>query len=202
MRYLREGLHIRQGKRLYWILWVSIFLTSIIFVLPVSSQQIYKVTQSGNSLLVKGDSNLHEWETKGQQITGELSAMVEAGSLKKIDKVSVKIQVTSLKSGKGTMDSKAYEALKSDKSPAITYQSSSFNLIHNEIISTGKLTIPGVTKDKTLKASYVIGADSKITVKGSIKLKMTEFGMELPTAILGTLKVRDDVEIIFDVSFK
>jgi polyisoprenoid-binding protein YceI len=146
---------------------------------------------------------LHDWETKGQQITGELTATVENNKIKKIDKVSIKITVTSIKSGKGVMDSKVYEALKNDKFPTITYQSSTISLPRsNEITSTGQLTIAGATKDKTLVATYAIGTDGKITIKGSVKLKMTEFGMTLPTAFFGSLKVYDDVEILYEVSFK
>jgi hypothetical protein len=195
-------LHRKLRQKDYGIL--PILLLAVILSSPsVSAQQLYNVVQSGNSLLIKGGSNLHDWETKGQQIAGELTATVENNKIKKIDKVSIKIPVTSIKSGKGTMDSKVYEALKNDKSPPITYQSSTISLPRsNEITSIGQLTVAGVTKDKTFVATYVIGTDGKMTIKGNVKLKMTEFGMTLPTAFFGSLKVYDDVEILYEVSFK
>ena len=195
--------HSKQYYRLGWMLLAIIQIASIFSNYTVSAQQIYKVVPIGNSLLIKGGSNLHDWETKTQQVTGELTATLENNQIKKIDKVSIKIPVTSIKSGKGTMDSKVYEALKNDKFSTISYQSSTVSLLRtNEISSTGQFTIAGVTKDRTLTGSYVLSTDGKITIKGSVKLKMTEFGMTLPTAFLGSLKVYDDVEILYEVSFK
>lgn len=195
--------YARKRDGLSWILLVIIPLIALFFTHPLSAQQVYKVVPSGNSLVIKGNSNLHEWETKGEQISGELTATLENNKIKKIDKVSIKIPVSAIKSGKGVMDSKVYDALKNEKFPTITYQSSTISLPRtNEITSIGQFIIAGVTKDKTLVASYVIGADGKITIKGSIKLKMTEFSMTLPTAFFGSLKVYDDVEILYEVSFK
>jgi polyisoprenoid-binding protein YceI len=188
---------------LFWITLLLFEAFTLFATQPLLGQQVYKIVPKGNSLLVKGDSNLHEWETKGDQVTGELTSVVDNGKFKKVDKVSVKITVNTLKSGKGVMDSKVYEALKNDKFPTITYQSDNITLPRtNEIVSIGQFTIAGVSKNKMLTGTYTIGTDGKITIKGSVKLKMTEFGMTLPTAFFGSLKVYDDVEVLYEVSFK
>jgi polyisoprenoid-binding protein YceI len=178
-------------------------LILLVAVFSVTAQTVFQSVPNGNLLVIKGTSNLHNWETKGQQVTGELYTTVEQNMIKQIVRVSIKIPVVSIKSGKSLMDSKTYEALNSEKFPNISYQSNTINLPrNNEITSIGQLTIDGVTKSKMLVATYVVGSDGRISIKGSVKLKMTEFNIKPPTALLGSLKTGDDVEIQFEVSFK
>ena len=188
---------------------LKVFRCSITFLLvsafapmyTLSAQIVYKVNLSGNSIQINGTSNLHEWDSKVQAVTGNLTAITDETVLKQLSQVTIKIPVISIKSGKGIMDTKTYEALKSDKYPTISYQSSSNNLSgSNEITSNGQLTMAGVSKPKLLKVTYVL-KDKKITIKGAIKMKMSDFDIKPPTAIFGTLKTGDEVEIVFDVSF-
>jgi polyisoprenoid-binding protein YceI len=178
-------------------------LILLISFYSVSAQKVFQTVPSGNLLVIKGTSNLHDWETKGQQITGEISTTIEQNIIKQIVRVSIKIPVISIKSGKSLMDSKTYEALNNEKFPTITYQSTTVNIPrNNEITSIGQLTVDGVTKSKMLVGTYLIGSDGRISIKGTVKLKMTEFNIKPPTALLGSLKTGDDVEIQFEVSFK
>ena len=46
------------------------------------------------------------------------------------------------------------------------------------------------------------GSDGSITFNGSKKLKMTDYGIKPPTALLGTMTTGDEVEIVFQVTLK
>jgi polyisoprenoid-binding protein YceI len=46
------------------------------------------------------------------------------------------------------------------------------------------------------------GGDQSITFNGSKKIKMTDFGISPPTALMGTMTTGDEVEVIFQVTLK
>ncbi|WP_156810337.1 hypothetical protein [Nitritalea halalkaliphila] len=43
--------------------------------------------------------------------------------------------------------------------------------------------------------------DEKLTVSGTAKLKFSDFKLDPPTALLGSIRVRDETEIKLDLSF-
>ena len=185
------------------LLYIFFQIFLVLLSQPVFAQKIYRPAQDGNSIVIKGTSNLHDWELKGQQITGDFSATIVQNSFRQISQIRISIPVISFKNVEGIMDANAYEALKSKDFPTISYQSNIFTLPGNDQISSvGQLTIAGVTKKKTLITDYVIGNDGSITFKGTVKLKMSEFGISPSTALPGTLDTKDDMEIYYEICFK
>jgi hypothetical protein len=57
----------------------------------------------------------------------------------------------------------------------------------------------GTTKPIDLVANYKVLSNGDLQITGSKKIKMTDFNMEPPTAMMGTIKVGDDVIIGFDI---
>ena len=47
-----------------------------------------------------------------------------------------------------------------------------------------------------------VGGDGSITFSGSKKIKMTDYKLKPPTALLGTLTTGDEVDIHFQVTLK
>jgi polyisoprenoid-binding protein YceI len=88
------------------------------------------------------------------------------------------IPARNLKAEKGkTMEKKAYDALKADKAPNISFTAVSINLGKSNV--TGKLTIAGATKTVAFPISVVKKGNTYI-IDGSETIKMSEFGMERP----------------------
>lgn len=179
-------------------------LVSIIFSMSgiVKAQNTPIITQA-SSVNVHGTSNLHDWDMKSNKINGDLNL----NASKQINAITIKIDVKSLKSGKGTMDEKTYEAFDSKKNPQIVFQmteASPVKLSENdaEITLTGNLTMAGATKKVSFKTVAKITKSGDYQLKGSVPLKMTDFKMKPPTAMLGTMKTGDGVTIKFDVIFK
>lgn len=103
------------------------------------------------------------------------------------------------------MDNKTWEALKSETHPTITYQLASVKSIEKtaagyQIKASGKLTIAGETRTVDMTVDAKVLADGSVQFSGSKSLKMTEFNMTPPTALLGTLKTGDEVTIVFNVT--
>jgi polyisoprenoid-binding protein YceI len=153
-------------------------------------------------LKVSGTSSLHEWESTAEKLDAKGSFVVTNNTLTDIKEVIVRIPVTAIKSTKGKMmDNKTYEAFKHEKNPNIvfTLTGKTINTASQSINVTGNLTMAGVTKSIDMNVKYKLLPGGELQVTGSKKLVMTQFKMDPPTAMMGTIKVGDEVTVTFDV---
>jgi polyisoprenoid-binding protein YceI len=166
-----------------------------------SMAQVSYHAKNNLQLVVSGTSTMHDWSMKSAQ--GECSSsftLNAAGQLAALTALSFTMPAESLKSDHSGMDKNAYKALKSSKSPAITYVLTSATLAPGNILKCqGKLTIAGVTKDAELVATVKLNADNSITVSGSKKLSMKDFSIDPPSFMLGTIKTGNDITLKFDL---
>ncbi len=183
------------------------FATILFFTLSFAfGQGNYRV--SNFSLVIKGTSNLHDWQSTANEVRANGSLTTDASGLKSIGALSVEIPVKSIKSTKGSiMDNKTYDALNANSSPNITYKLERVTGMNNrsgafDITATGYLTIAGVANKIDLIVQGKMGGDGSITFNGSKKIKMTDYKIKPPTALMGTMTTGDEVEIVFQVTLK
>lgn len=158
-----------------------------------------------SNLKIEGTSSLHDWEIVAEKISGNASIKEEDGKLQGIEQLSFTVEVKGLKSGKKGMDDNTYKALKADQHPNIRYQ---FEKITKQSQTTdglklstqGKLTIAGNTR--TINMDVLAKDLNAYKFKGQTTFKMSEYGIDPPTAVFGTIKTGDEVTISFDVAFK
>lgn len=182
---------------------------SILLLLTVSfafGQGNYRV--SNYSLVIKGTSNLHDWECNVNEVRANGVLVTDATGLKTIQSLNVEIPVKTIKSTKGSiMDNKMYNALNANGYQNISYKLEKVTGINKrgngyDIQTTGYLTIAGSTKKVDMYVWGQVGSDQSISFNGSKKIKMTDFGVSPPTALMGTLTTGDDVEVIFQITLK
>ena len=179
---------------------VLFFLTSNLIL-----AQQYSLVNSESEITVLGTSSLHDWHLTAEKQSGKLVFKnLEAGE---IQNCYVQIVSKSLKSGKSSMDKNTYKALKTDSYKTISYQlvevketvskgNGKFN-----IYTFGDLTILGIKKRVSLDFSLSI-VDNKITLTGEKKIKMTDFNIDPPKALLGAITTGDEITINFSTKFK
>ena len=169
------------------------------------AQQTYKIAQANSSVVVLGTSTLHDWEMTAKNITANLTVDKEGSSISKIDKVYFAVKSENIVSDNSIMDGKAHDALKSEKYPTISFRMQAVNdLVSNGGKINGSLsgdvTIAGVSKNISLPFTGTLNG-STIKVSGSKSLKMSDFKIKPPTAMLGTLKTGDEIKINFKLEF-
>lgn len=183
---------------------LSIYAIALFVLLssPAFAQEAYRLTDSKVS--VAGTSTLHAWESEVTEVNMQASLEMVNGQLQAIPSLLVKIPVKSIESTKGRiMDNKTYNALKSDKNPTITFQLSSANLKENsKLIATGKLTIAGTTKIVSFPVKMKKESNSHLTFSGSYSLLMSDYGIDAPTALMGTIKTGDEVTVNFSCTLE
>ena len=145
-------------------------LFAVTFFSFVNAQNI---TGKSTKIAVDGTSPMHDWTMTAS--SANFSGTVSGNA---ITNVKFSMPAKNLKSTKGKMmDNKAYDALKADKAPNISFTAASLAVGKSTV--AGKLTIAGVTKDVSFPVNVVKNGNS-YTITGSESLKMSDYGMETP----------------------
>jgi polyisoprenoid-binding protein YceI len=160
------------------------------------------VTVKNYDVTIAGTSTLHNWESKAEKIECTASFLLANNTVSDVKDVLVKIPVKSIKSAKGKiMDKKTWEAFHYEKHPSIIFVMTDrkINASKNTIEVTGDLTMAGVTRQIEFIVTYKMLPDANLQISGSKQLRMTDFKMEPPTAMMGTIKVADEITISFQI---
>jgi polyisoprenoid-binding protein YceI len=178
----------------------------IVYFLPVlfsihtaSAQTLYR--QTGNSYLaISGTSTLNEWTMTSKD--ARVHASFEMGadeSLRKVTSLSLSVRSESLKSGHQAMDKNAYSTLATDTHKVIAFEITSSTILDKKIHCTGNLTVAGVTKQIEIESTYRVMVDRSLLFSGSEKLKMSDFNVEAPTFMFGTVTTGDEITVSFNI---
>ncbi|MBX2895429.1 MAG: YceI family protein [Cyclobacteriaceae bacterium] len=178
---------------------VIALLVMVFFHTAGWAQKPYKV--SGTPVItIAGTSTMHDWTMTSKQATAQAQLEVDAnGQLSKVNSIVVTIPAESLKSGKGAMDKNAYNALKTDKNKDLKFQLTAATVNGNNIVAQGTLTIAGSSNPIELTVTGKPDTNG-IRFQGSKKIKMTEFNVEPPSFMFGSVKTGDEITITFDVT--
>lgn len=185
---------------------------ALVFNLNIAAAQSNYKLVSESTIEIEGTSTIHDWEAEAETINmnanfvdSVLQASLPASG-DFIKTLSLTIPVKSIESGKGGMNSKIYGALKEKKHPNITYSFSSAELASTDeqadsftLNTTGKLTIAGVTRTVNFPVEGKIIDGDSIRFDGSYKLNMTDYDVDPPSAVFGTIKSGEEVTITFNI---
>lgn len=182
---------------------ITNFFLFLFLAASVNGQTAYFLKT--DKVTVSGTSTLHDWVSEATKLEWEGKFVMEDKKIKEAEGVKVRIPVTSIKSGKGRiMDSKTYEAFDSDKNPFITYILNSANISGSAtdftINSTGTLSMAGASRMITMPVKAKVLSNGEIQLKGSYKMNMRDYKMVPPTAVMGTIKVGEELTIDFDLT--
>ncbi len=176
-------------------------LLLVIHLKSVQAQQPLQVKTY--SLTIEGTSSLHDWESVVEKLDCKGTFTVANNSLTEIKGVVVAIPVKSIKSPKGKMmDNKTYEAFNYEKNPSIIFTMTGSKIYESKgtIDALGTLTMAGMTKSIDLSLNYKVLPNGELRITGSKKLLMTDFRMEPPTAMMGAIKVANEVVVKIDLT--
>jgi polyisoprenoid-binding protein YceI len=190
-------------KKLYSLITFSCFGVIVLFSVIWFRAETYILTNS--TIKITGTSTLKDWESISKEASGEAEIEIDKGTLKKIHSLTLRIPSESLKSGNNQMDRNTYDALKTGEHPHIVFDLQSVEEIAplsagKHVVVRGNLTIAGVTNPIILAGNGSV-SNKIIAFQGSHPLKMTDFNIEPPTALLGTVRAHDEIQIHFNVSY-
>ena len=169
--------------------------------------------QPESKLWVEGTSTVRAYECRATRIDGSVvtepaTAGTAIADLQKgVKRVEIAIPVSALECGNATMNDHLRKALRAAESPVIRYRLASHQVTARgestgAVQMSGQLSIAGKENPASIAATLERLPGGALRVKGSEPLKMTDFGVQPPKLMMGTLKVHDPVTVHFDVVLK
>lgn len=184
-----------------------IVLLVIFFTVGSLNAQVkYNLNQGKSILQVKGTSTVHDWVMDASDLKSTVQVTIENGIIVQIVGGSFSCPAEKILSDNSIMDKKTHNALKADNHPEIEFKISSVEPINragNKIsgVVKGVLSIAGISKSIQFQFSGISENDKSIQVKGVIPLKMSDFSISPPTAMLGALKTGNEIELNYNFYF-
>lgn len=166
---------------------------------------IYRTAAHPGYVLIKGTSTLHNWSIRSRGLSGTaVFARSRTGSRLILKKIHLSIAVLSLKGSDGSgMDATIDRKLISGRFPKIVYVLKHAVLSHKPQAgapwavwnTTGTLTAAGHPTKVKLKLKVLSAPNGTVSIETRTILKMTEFGINPPTAMLGVIRSGDKMHI-------
>ncbi len=153
---------------------------------------------SSGSIEVLGSSNVRSWSCTTEQFAGTMEAILDGQVLASVTGVDLTMSVNSLDCGQRQLTTKVRETL-AKGSNLIRFSLDSAEVSGNQIHAQGTLTAAGGTRPTEIIATATPSADGQLRLTGEVEFRMTDFGIDPPTAMLGSLRAHDEVTVTFDV---
>lgn len=117
------------------------------------------------------------------------------------------IPIASLSCGNRVMEKDLSQALKADRFPAIEFRFLSLggpvqrdiDENHYELLVVGEITAAGVTRRMSVPVIAQREGRSRFRLRAHLPLRMTDFGVTPPTALLGLIKAQNELKVQFDL---
>ena len=185
-----------------------IFGLLFLFIISVSmvSEEMFIISKNESEMVINGTSTLHDWKMDLKIVDGKMNVNHNGIILTDINNVSFSCKEKDIKSESSIMDKKAYEALKSEKYPEIKFVgiSTSNVIIEDKKFKgtlKGNLSLAGETEEVNIPFRGTFDNNNTISVTGNIDIKMSDFEIVPPTALMGAIEACDAIMVSFSFKF-
>jgi polyisoprenoid-binding protein YceI len=191
--------------------WTLSAVIAVAATATLFARQDHALALASAKVTVAGSSNIHEWSATTADIritqaklavglndANFIEAIAKPGALEQFE---ISIPVATLKSGKDGLDKNMYKALKSPAIPNITFRATKMaaGASAGLLRATGMLKIAGVEREVSFDVKAQMSG-ATLTIKGTVPLLMTDYGVEPPKAMLGVLKTDPKVTVTFEAA--
>jgi polyisoprenoid-binding protein YceI len=172
---------------------------------PITLQPTSRLWVDGTSNVRSYSCKAGEINLKAQASAPDLGHAVVAGG-KAVITVMLKVPVEKLDCANGTMNEHMRNAMKEKEHADIEFRLESYDLAKSAdsaaITLVGTLTIAGTAKPITMPAVAHDAGNGVLRVTGGYEFLMSQFGVKPPSLMMGLMKVRDKVNVHFDLLLK
>jgi polyisoprenoid-binding protein YceI len=183
----------------------QLFAGALLIAAPVliAATAVPLTFATGSKVWVSGTSTVRGWRCESVQVGGS----ADAGSTELAQLGAARGELTiplgTLDCSNGTMNGHMRNALKAGEHPAIRFRATQVRVTPSSptegaVAMTGQLTLAGQTREITVNGTAV-REGTALRVRGTEELTMTDYGIQPPRLMAGTMRVRPAVTVGFDV---
>jgi polyisoprenoid-binding protein YceI len=177
-----------------------VFLSAMLATLALSAQEMYTTVPGESKVVIKGTSTLHDWQMDAKNFKSEMVLKEKSEKDMEISGVSFSCKSSDVTGEQKLMNSKAHEALKVKQFSDIKFSQSGVkmetvngNSFKGNVV--GKLEIAGVSRNVELPFAGEVKSGDNVSVSGSFRMKMSDYGIVPPSVMMGTIKTGDEITL-------
>lgn len=180
-------------------------LTAALTVPSAGHAQAARYTlDPASTLSVSGSSTVRGWTCTARVLDTTAIAGASTTLADAVRTATIAVPVANLDCGNGTMEGHLRRAMNAEQHPTIRFTLDRYVVAEaaagrQAVNVYGNLTMNGQTRPVAATIQAVRNEDGSIQATGQVPLDMTEYGVRPPSLMMGTLKVRKDVTIAFDL---
>jgi hypothetical protein len=176
---------------------------------PTSDAPAAYTFHEDSEMTIHGSSNVRDWTMDVLEIDGQVTVQPAASDngLPTVKQLFVEVPVDSILSGRGAQNEKAHKALQKNAQPAIYFRSESVNVSADgtadatfSVVAEGELIMAGERRTVDVQAEGTRLDDGAYRFQGEYNMLLSDFDIERPTALLGALRVSDEIRVTYDVT--
>lgn len=168
--------------------------------------------RADSKLWLEGSSNVKDWTCKATAMealiaidANSVDSRDDAAVAKSLRGVDVIVPVRKLKCGDRHMEANMYSALKAPELPEISYIVADFEITPTlsgdglTVQATGKMSVAGAERPVSMTVKTERLPDGTRRARGTVPIRMTDFGIKPPRPWFGVLRTADEVKIQFEI---
>jgi hypothetical protein len=156
-----------------------------------------------SELMIAGESNVNcfDFKYKKDLLQKDFSVKIDKNNGKlSFHQTTLNLHVQGFKSGNYLMDKDFYNMLKANEYPEISIELNSVKNKGSLFLIDIEIKMAGKSKMQTVIVNDLSTAEIH-HLKGSAKLRFSDFDLEPPSKFMGMVKVKDELAIAFDLAF-
>lgn len=189
--------------------------SSLLFLYMITgslfAQDISLELSPESELRIEGTSNVRDWGADASVIKADLVLQeFNAGDLDELrpehfKSLEIRIPVEDLYTDSGRLRRNIHNYLESDSHPVITFALISVNDVsvngNSAVIDAdGLVTAAGESQQINMQVDAE-RIENELVFTGEHDMQMTDFDIDPPTAVLGTIRAHDEITIVFNLRF-
>ena len=184
--------------------YLTMSLLALLLTINTTAQEVYKLNEKNSKLLIAGTSSIHDWEVTAEKFNCETTLKKVNENTVSINNIDFECQAEEIKSNNRIMNNKTRDALKAKEYPEITFHlenSPNIKMAGGQATVKGTLTIAGKTKEINVASNIEFKNNNTLTVTGEVPVKMSDYGIDPPKAMMGALKTGNEVMVKYNLEF-
>jgi len=167
--------------------------------------------EEGHEMMIDGTSNIRNWDAEIKTVNAEFvmnefdMSSLASLSADHFETLELSVPVEDIESGSGKLTRNMHKYLKEKDHPMITFSLTTIDSVtvngnKATIAANGIVNAAGVDHETNMTVDATF-QDGKVTFSGTQPLLMTDFDIDPPTALFGTIRARDEIDIIYFLTF-
>lgn len=175
----------------------AVFVAAVLAFAPacVGAQAVRIDLLPGSTVALRGRTTVGSWSCT----VDDAFALVSASAGDVLRDALVRLPASGIRCGSDGMERDLRRALRADRHPWIEMRSLRASLTGDAIASIDAvLEVGGAARPVSAAVHYTVTAE-RIRLRGALPMRMSDFGIEPPRALLGLVRAHDEVTVEYDV---